>query len=255
MTNIPSYIVERLRSPVPHGCCVVPGSTPVVAFGECRSARVATLGLNPSRQEFLAQNGRELSGDDRRFETLRSLGVTSLEDAQDAVLQLVFDGCCQYFSRKPYRRWFDPLESVIRTLGASYYDGSACHLDLVQWATDPVWSRLDRLSIRRRLLESDAPFLFEQLRQGHVRVLLLNGRSVIEKFQAIAGIRLKDVGCLTGPLRAPSRILAGQMQEGIPVVGWTMNLQSSRGVSSHLRSELATVVGNAIEAGGFSPFP
>ena len=80
MTNVPSYIVKRLRSPVPNGCGVVPGSTQVIAFGECR-ARVATLGLNPSRKEFHASNGRALSGDDRRFETLRSLGVTKLEDA------------------------------------------------------------------------------------------------------------------------------------------------------------------------------
>jgi hypothetical protein len=244
MTNVPSYIAKRLRSPVPNGCWVVPGSTPVIAFGECQ-ARVATLGLNPSRQEFLATNGRELSGDDRRFETLLSLGVTKLEDAKESVLQRVFDGCCKYFYRKPYRRWFDQLEGVIRPLGASYYDGTACHLDLVQWATDPVWGSLDR-SIRRRLLVSDGPFLLEQLLQGQVRVLLLNGRSVIEGFEGIAGIRLHNIGCLTGPEPSPSRSLAGQMG-GIVVVGWTMNLQSSFGVSSQLRSELADIVGNATE--------
>jgi hypothetical protein len=131
MTNVPPYIVEPLRATVPHSSSVVLGSTPVVAFGECRSARVATLGLNPSRQEFLDQNGRELTGADRRFETLRSLGATRLEDAGDSTIRRVFDGCCGYFFRNPYRRWFDQLENIIRPLGASYYDGSACHLDLV----------------------------------------------------------------------------------------------------------------------------
>jgi hypothetical protein len=170
---------------------------------------VATLGLNPSRQEFLAPNGRELLGEDRRFETLLSLGITKLGDATDSALHRVFDGCCKYFYRRPYRRWFDQLEAVIWPLGTSYYDGTACHLDLVQWATDPVWDRLDR-SIRRRLLASDGPFLLEQLLQGQVRILLLNGRSVIDGFEAITGIRLNNIACLTGPKRSPSRILSGK---------------------------------------------
>jgi hypothetical protein len=223
----------------------VPGSKPVIAFWEY-PAKVATLGLNPSRQEFLAPNGRELSGHDRRFETLLSLGVAKLEDAKDSVLQRVFDGCCKYFQRRPFRRWFDPLERVIRPLEVSYYDGTACHLDLVQWATDPVWGGLDR-SIRRRLMALGGPFLREQLLRGEVRVLLLNGRSVIDGFEDIAGIRLNDIGCLTGPERSPSRILSGKMEGRIVVVGRTMNLHSSFGVSSQLRSELADVVRNAIE--------
>ena len=35
-------------------------STPVVAFGNARVARVATLGLNPSCIEFLNRAGQEL---------------------------------------------------------------------------------------------------------------------------------------------------------------------------------------------------
>ena len=38
------------------GCHVIAGSTPVVAFGDVRRARVATLGLNPSRAEFETEN-------------------------------------------------------------------------------------------------------------------------------------------------------------------------------------------------------
>jgi hypothetical protein len=47
--------------------------------------------------------------------------------------------------RNPYRRWFDPLDQALRAaFGVSYYAGTACHLDLVQWATTPVWNNRDR---------------------------------------------------------------------------------------------------------------
>lgn len=57
MPTVPDYIEQRIRRPVPADSCVVPGSTPVVAFGDARAATVATLGLNPSRKEFLDEIG------------------------------------------------------------------------------------------------------------------------------------------------------------------------------------------------------
>ena len=48
----PGYVEDRIRRPAPERCFVVPASTPVVAFGNPGVARVATLGLNPSRIEF-----------------------------------------------------------------------------------------------------------------------------------------------------------------------------------------------------------
>lgn len=231
---------------------MVEGSTPVIAFGEFPSARIATLGLNPSRQEFQSQIGIELAGDIRRFETHRSLGVDNLESAEELVLQRVYDGCCHYFSRKPYRWWFDQLERIIKPLGASYYEGSACHLDLVQWATDPVWGKLHG-SVQQRLLESDSPFLLHQLQQGQVRVLLLNGSSVVRSFQDIYCVPLKDAGRLTGPTNAPSKLVIGRMAAGPLVIGWTMNIQSSFGVSSRDRSDLASAVHRIATEAGYVP--
>jgi hypothetical protein len=84
---MPEFVMNRLRSPKPAGCFIVQGSTPVIAFGDARNAKVATLGLNPSRQEFLDQNGRELVGEMRRFETLRSVGVASFRTRRTQHLQ------------------------------------------------------------------------------------------------------------------------------------------------------------------------
>jgi hypothetical protein len=77
-TAIPTYLRERVRRPLPPGSMVMPGSTPVVAFGNARRATVATLGLNPSRVEFLDRHGHEFTEAQRRLETCRSLSVGSL---------------------------------------------------------------------------------------------------------------------------------------------------------------------------------
>jgi hypothetical protein len=46
-------------APVPE---VVPGSTPVIAFGDPLTATVATLGINPSWRKFLTDDGSLLCG-------------------------------------------------------------------------------------------------------------------------------------------------------------------------------------------------
>ncbi len=63
----------------------VAGSLPVVFFGDLVTARVATIGLNPSPQEYLNPAGEELTGNRRRFETLASLGATTRESLTPAL--------------------------------------------------------------------------------------------------------------------------------------------------------------------------
>ena len=171
--RVPTYVARRIRRPKPEGCSVLLDSTPVVSFGDPSTACVATLGLNPSRIEFEV-NGVELADGKRRFETLRSLEIDSLEDALAPTIGRVLARCNGYFSGNPYRRWFDQLEPILNAVGASYYDGTACHLDLSQWATDPTWNGLDG-DQRRRLVDDGAPFLAEQLRNEPIQLLLLNG--------------------------------------------------------------------------------
>lgn len=241
-STLADYIVARLRRSPP-AAHVVPGSTPVLWFGDALNAAVATLGLNPSRQEFLDPNGRELSGTDRRFETLASLGVPSLELATDAALHRVVNACSGYFGANPYRRWFDQLEPMLRSVGASYYDGTACHLDLVQWATDPVWSRIPDRGVRERLLAEDAAFLHHQLRTGAFRLLLINGNGVIRHFERMTGLTLRTVGTVSG-VSARSKIFVGRLPTGTRVLAWSVNLQSSFGVCNGLRAALASGVGD-----------
>jgi hypothetical protein len=175
--HIPGYIETRIKQPKPDGLAVVPGSTPVVAFGDVQSATVAALGLNPSRREFLDGHGKELTGAKRRLETLLSPGEDDLAVASADAIRMVFEGCNNYFDRCPYRKWFDVLEKVLRPLGASYYERTACHLDLVQWATDPTWGKLQPANTQS-LIEADLLFLCQQLSRESIRLLLLNGSAV-----------------------------------------------------------------------------
>ncbi len=233
---IADYVEERIRRPAPRDAAVVPGSTPVIAFGDPNTSRVATLGLNPSRAEFLSRAGRLLDSD-RRFETLTSLGTENLTDASDQQVARVWEGCRTYFQRNPYRRWFDQLERILAGIGASYYSGSACHLDLVQWATDPVWSRLNSQAIVRLMLD-DVPFLRRQLMTSPVELVLLNGRRVLDEFQLALNSRLEmQDDRLTGG-RTSTSLYTGTLSSGVRVIGWSMNLQSSYGITKELRVRL-----------------
>ncbi len=234
---LPNYIDQRIRAAVPKDLMVVPDSTPVVSFGDARMARVATLGLNPSKVEFLNNNGYLLHDDQRRLETLQSLGVRDLASAAPSVIGAVYESCIQYFRRNPYRRWFGQLERVLQRFNVSYYEGSACHLDLVQWATDPTWGKLPA-SIRRRLLEADAEFLWKQLTYESIELLLLNGRGVVEEFERRYSLRLTQMGTERFG-KFPTTFFHGHISNTL-IIGWSTNLQSTYGVTNIAREKIAS---------------
>jgi hypothetical protein len=63
---VPNYIAAR--SPPFLEVRVVPGSMPVVASGDVRQVRLAILGWNPSKLEFLGPSGRLLDGREEDLE-------------------------------------------------------------------------------------------------------------------------------------------------------------------------------------------
>ena len=94
--TVPDYVARRIRTPYPDTPHVLRGSTPVISFGDFRTAHVATLGIHPSDREFL-HKGEWLTGSKQRFATLRSLGITAPEDASDADVATIVAACCRYF--------------------------------------------------------------------------------------------------------------------------------------------------------------
>jgi hypothetical protein len=237
---IPAYIEARIRRSSSEGTYVVPASTPVVSFGDARNARVATLGLNPSRMEFTDDAGVFLEGNQRRLATHASLGLSDLTTASRHVVFQVLEDCNRYFQRQPYRQWFDKLEPILAACGASYYDGTACHLDLVQWATNPTWRKLS-LSVRKTLIAEDAAFLTSQLQNESIRLLLVNGASVWKQLQAatLGQLDIEHKEVIHGLAHMDTSLFSGRLFDKIRVVAWSTNLQSSFGVTSSLRDELA----------------
>ena len=137
----PDFVFERLRrAPCSH---TVKNSLPVVAFGNIETARIATVGLNPSGREYLGADGSELDGKARRFESLTSLGCVSRADLTDDQCEAALKTMRGYFeSSDTVYSWFRSLERVLGGYGVSYRGGEVAHLDLVQEATDPTWSGL-----------------------------------------------------------------------------------------------------------------
>lgn len=239
---IPPYIEARIRRPPPDWAHVVPGSTPVVAFGDARTARVATLGLNPSRVEFLDKAGVLLQGDKRRLTTHASLGSPDLATASSDVVSNVLEDCNTYFQRRPYKKWFGKLETpILAACGASYCNGTACHLDLVQWATDPIWSNLPNTA-QKRLITEDSSFLISQIRNENIQFLLVNGKSVWDQLRAAVGEELRmeysekidkhEYACL------PTDLHYGRLFGKTCVVAWSTNIRFTPGVTNLLRGEL-----------------
>lgn len=233
----PDYLVDRAVQAPDSGLSVVARSTPVVAFGDPVAATVATLGINPSSKEFRDGEGRLLGGAQRRLATLDSLGVHSYDDLSRAHGEVVVEECASYFERQPYGRWFNPLDRILPdAIGVSYYDRTACHLDLIQWATDPVWSGLTD-GVRNSLLRQDAAFLRRQLDRPDLRLVIVNGRAVMDQTESLGLVRWRKVDTLNDPL---AQVLVGE-SNGTRLVGWTCNLQGTPGAMRH-QSRLAELV-------------
>lgn len=216
------------------------------SFGDLSRSTVATLGLNPSNREFVDDLGNELDGSVRRFHTLRSLGIKRWSEASETHSEMIVDMCRYYFSRNPYDRWFKKLDQVIAGTCASYYSATApaCHLDLIPFATACKWTSLTR-NQRAMLLENAGDTLGLLLADSPIRLLILNGRSVVEQFEDLAGIQLdaeqmkgwalprrRCTGVAGFAYRGVVRRLAGiQLESEIVVLGFNHNIQSSFGVT------------------------
>lgn len=250
MMHVPAYVADRIRQPVPDGCSVVPGSTPVVVFGDLRTATVATLGFNPSENEFVTNDGVPV--DPRRLSTYVSLGVETLTMATDEQVAHVLTECYEYFHHNPYYTYFKPSENLLQaTVGASYLDGTACHLDLIQWATDPVFGKLPS-AVRKKLIAADQEFLRQQLLVENVRLILLNGSGVIDAVRKM-GVDLVEAEPAVADDKS-ARIVVGK-DYGACFIGWNKFLPGAFGVNGALKQAIYARVNNEAEKARFTLHP
>jgi len=238
IAEVPPYLIEMVRRKVPQGCEVMAGTVPVVSFGDLRTAKVATLSINPSNAEF-AVKGQFLHESKRRLATLESLGADDPSTLSDDQVVSVIDQCYRYFGPNAYRKWFNPLDSILQKgLQRSYYDGSACHLDLVQWATDPVWGDLSSQQ-QQRLLDDGAPHLSALLESGQINLVVVNGKAAWEQLAATKLAEVEDVGEIRFGTQQKRSILRVGTSSHVKFVGWTLYPQRG-GLRSEDELELAT---------------
>lgn len=225
---------------------------PVPYFGEIESSSVATIGINPSISEFIDKGSLELSGEDRRFETLGSLGINSWAEANNTIAEKLKNRCDDYFKGNPYTQWFDQLEFICSKINASYYSGSLVHLDIVPFTTTIKWGEL-RSSEKKSLLDISSNSLKKVLEASKVNLVILNGKSVIQYFEEIYNISLESKELQSINLKRSSGkdvigyVVSSSINITLPdgsnrdirILGFNHNIQSSFGVSSLVKRNIS----------------
>ena len=261
MNRAVSALIKRLTDVRFSKAEIIPWSCPVPSFGDLLKAKVATLGLNPSNREFVDRSGSELVGTARRFHTLGSLGLGCWSDAKRHHVELILESCRTYFLRNPYDAWFKQLDYLIGETRASYYGTAegACHLDLVPYATTCKWTGLSQRQ-RSFLFSVAGDTLGLLLRDSPVRLLVLNGRSVVANFERAAGVKLHGQVMGEWELRrgsqpnvtgvayngAISHLSGVPLRHKLRVIGFNHNIQSSFGVTREVRASIRSWIGRTV---------
>lgn len=232
---------------------IISWGSPIPSFGNLATAKIATVGLNPSNREFVDETGRELEGAKRRFHTLKSLGLRKWNEAQRQHLELIIDYCFNYFDRNPYDGWFKKLDHIISGTSFSYYfpSGFACHLDLIPYATFTKWTDLTKLQ-QKKLLDISSDYLGMLINNSQIDLLVLNGQTVVDNMQRISGGELEKSFMQkwslprknTEPVQGFSykgvinQIGNISLKKPIKVLGYNHNIQSSFGVTKDVQKSI-----------------
>ncbi len=220
----------------------VPGSLPVLFFGDPDQAVVATVGINPSYREYARHENRsegrpliELDGPGvRRFETLGSLGANSRDTLSDWECDQAIETMRRYFypGKPAFGRWFGHIINVLQGMGLSYQDGTAVHLDLVQEATFPTWSQLRGTWPQEAaaLWDRDVEFFRWQVAAIPAAVLLCNGRGAYVEAGRVLGAAVVAEGRVGRVTWWVS--LSRQSAKPVWVMGWNLALVRPTGLGS-----------------------
>ncbi|WP_128547816.1 hypothetical protein [Larkinella soli] len=245
MTN---KILNRLGQSIPPNLSITPHTTPVAFFGDFDNASACTISINPSHCEFYNKT-TILTGGKKRLISRKELNRHDSEELSQAEAKLVFDFCKNYFKTRPYKGWFNKYDEFLKLFGLSYYNGSTVHLDVVQWATTPLWSSLTETQ-RQILLKNDLPFLISLLEKDF-NLIFLNGNTVVSALQDFLGIQLvKKVAFFKPNSQSHAfrfNIYLGNYNNS-KVIGWSPYLQSKAIPSYEDARQFAQAIKDVVEA-------
>ena len=178
----------------------IPWASPVPYYGSPSRATVATVALRPSHGEFIDRANGELQGRQRRFHTLRSLGLRSWASVESTHVDRIDAMCTDYFLRRPYRIWHDRVAQVLEHTGFSYQNGSACHLPLIPYAFPQNIGRATPERDVRNTLSASGAIMGRVLRDAPIRLLILNGNGVLSRFEWLSDVAFREMDMPTWQL-------------------------------------------------------
>lgn len=188
-----AQIKEYLRLPIPREMRnqIVQRSIPVPFFGNIERARVATISINPSFNEFVDGEEKLLIRPQKRFVDRAVLGVSDLDMLNEDQSELLYCSLLNYFQHNPfYDKWFKKLDNYVGDLlGTSYNTGTMVHLDVYPWATKKAWGKLQKLegTLCERSLYSykNSGLLREILLDKHFDYIYIDGATAKKQLQEV----------------------------------------------------------------------
>ena len=229
--EIQERVIERAMEKFPAIDELVSGSTPVVSFGNPSLAKIITIGINPSSSEFQVSGKSKnlLPSGKKRLVDLEALGIKNPKSLNREQAIRVIQGCYEYFdtsSHNPYMTWFNHLnENINKHFGLDYLDGSAAHLDLVQWATDPVWGGIKSKVTKNELLKSDSEFLRYQVGAKKYDIVFMNGRKVRDQLEGTGIVEVTQTKSTSYQTKTkktkPLEFFKGTTSNGSLALGWS----------------------------------
>jgi hypothetical protein len=243
-----SEILKRILQAEPRKY-LVPGSTPVVSFGDFLTSDLLTLSINPSSKEF--QSGSKLLPlAAKRLVDKELLGIENDDPIRESHAEIIWDGCRKYFREggNAYN-WFDDMDFVLRNIGRNYRDGKAAHVDLVQWATFPAWAQIPR-EAQTLMIEKDFDFLKFQIRQENVKQIVINGRQVFDVIRKLPDFDLNVIDEFkyqSGNHIRTNSLFIGTGPQNKKVIGWTSTLKALK-VSNDERNRIYKLLGTWVSS-------
>ena len=93
--ELKDFLLDKISEPLPNSVNIVPGSIPIVFFGNVEKAEIATLSLNPSNIEFEHKSNK-------RFIDREQMQVSDNQKLTLTQAESVYGSLLLYFHSPPY---------------------------------------------------------------------------------------------------------------------------------------------------------